>query len=279
MDAPPLDRSRDRRIEDLSNLYFVHPAAHRLLPIALGARISANAVSVFGLAIGAGAAICFYHWADARFASLGFILCLGWLIADGLDGMVARATGTTSALGRLLDGLCDHGVFILIYVALATSIGTATGWTLAFAAGAAHALQSNLYEAERARFHRRLNGHYVSRSPPSRLGLLRLYDSIARGVDRLAEPFDQMMTRARETPVEASERGSRYAQAVVPPMRFMALLSANVRVLAIYIACLCDEPKSFWWFEIFPLSLIACVAVIWLRRVEARLVKAARWPG
>jgi CDP-diacylglycerol--serine O-phosphatidyltransferase len=273
MDVPPLDRSRDRRIEDLSNRYVVHPLAHRLLRFALAWRIPANAVSVGGLAIGAGGAACFYAWSDAGLASLGFLLCLGWLVADGLDGMVARATGTTSALGRMLDGLCDHGVFILIYVALATSIGTAAGWALAFGAGAAHALQSNLYEAERARFHRRLGGNFASRLPPARFGLLRLYDGVAGGIDRLAAPFDQALARASETEAAAREHGRRYARAVVPPMRIMTLLSANVRVVAIYIACLCDDPKSFWWFEIGPLSIIAGIAIVWLRRTEARLGK------
>ena len=273
MDAPALDRSRDQRIEDLSNVYIVHPAARRLLRVALAWRISANSVSVAGLVIGAGAAASFYDWTDAWLASLGFLLCLGWLIADGLDGMVARATSTTSALGRLLDGLCDHGVFILIYVALATSIGTAASYALAFGAGVAHALQSNLYEAERARFHRRLDGNFAGRRPASRFGLLRLYDGVARGIDRLAVPLDHALARASETEVAARDYGQRYARAVVLPMRVMALLSANVRVVAIYIACLCGEPKSFWWFEIVPLSVIALLAIVWLRRTETRFAK------
>src|SRR3546814_9333837 len=45
-------------------------------------------------------------------ATIGLPLSLFWLVADGLDGMIARATGTPSAAGRVLDGLCDHGVFL-----------------------------------------------------------------------------------------------------------------------------------------------------------------------
>ena len=273
MTAPAPVRSRDRRIEDVSNLWIVHPAAHGLLAIALRHRVSANAVSVIGLVAGALAAVCYFHGPDARLATLGFLLSIAWLIADGLDGMIARATGTTSALGRMLDGLCDHGVFILIYVAMATSIGTATGWYLAFGAGFAHALQSNLYEAERARFHRRARGELATATSPPRFALLRMYDAVAGGIDRLAAPFDRAMAERDRGNGAAASLGVDYATAAVPAMRLMALLSANVRVLAIYIACLCGNPKYFWWFEIVPLSIVACVAIFWLRRVEAGLAR------
>lgn len=272
MERPPPDRSRDRRIEDVTNLWIVHPASNALLPIALRFGVSANLVSVAGLVVGTGAAACYYGWTDAGRATLGFVLCVAWLIADGLDGMVARATATTSALGRMLDGLCDHGVFILIYVAMATSIGTAHGWVLAIGAGAAHALQSNLYEAERARFHRRARGVFTLDRPPSRLGLLRAYDAVAGGLDRMAEPFDRAMARSSNDTGSSEAAGARYAAAAAPAMRLMALLSANVRVIAIYIACVCGNPKSFWWFEIVPLTVVACLSIGWHRRIEARLM-------
>jgi hypothetical protein len=54
-------------------------------------------------------------------------------------------------------------------------------------------------------------------------------------------------------------------------MRFMALLSANTRLLAIWVACVAGDPKLFWWFEIIPLSVLAIVTILWHRRVEAAL--------
>ena len=143
MTSPPPDGSRDRRIEDPTNLWLIHPASRRLLPLALAWRVSANMVSLTGLALGIGAAIAYWNWATPAAALLGLVLSIAWLIADGLDGMVARATGTASPFGRLLDGICDHGVFILIYVLIATHIGTGEGWALALTAGGAHIIQSS----------------------------------------------------------------------------------------------------------------------------------------
>lgn len=259
----PPDRSRDPAIEDPTNLLVVHRAARALLPVALRYGVSANAVSLVGLGTGTAAAWCLLHWHDPRLASLAFLLCIGWLIADGLDGMIARATGTASAFGRFLDGVCDHGVFILIYLALGFSLGTAGAFVLMGVAGAAHALQSMIYEGERARYHRRLRGEPP---PRGRSGnpLVRGYDRIAGSLDRAGAPLEQRLLQAADRP----RLIERYRLLAAPPMKLQSLLSANVRVIAIYVACLLGAPTLFWWFEIVALSAIAIAGVVWHRRAE-----------
>ena len=269
MTPPPPDGSRDRRIEDPSNLYLIHPLGRRLLPVALRRGISANMVSAAGLLTGAGAALAYARFGDWRFALLGLLLSIAWLVADGLDGMVARATGTASPLGRIMDGLCDHGVFVLIYVGLALMIGTAEGWALAVVAGAAHAFQSNFYEGERARFHRRARGEATTDAPRlSANPFVRFYDTVLGLPERLAGPFERRLAASPEP----HELGTRYAAAAVGPMRLLSLETANVRVLAIFVACLAGDPRLFWWFEIGPLTVIAILGFIWHRRVERSLL-------
>lgn len=262
------DMSRDRRIEDPTNLWIIHPAARFLLPWFIARGISANAVSLAGLALGTLAALAYTQWEMWPFALVGLLLSVGWLVADGLDGMIARATGTASPLGRVLDGLCDHGVFILIYVSLALSIGTLEGWALAVAAGIAHMVQSNMYESERARFHRRRNAvAMIAPPPPSRNPLVRLYDLCWGLLDRVAARFDHALGQHHAP----SEFAARYAAQAVGPMRLMSLLSANVRVYAIFLACLFANPRLFWWFELIPLNVILIFGLFQHRIVENRL--------
>lgn len=265
------DRSRDRRIEDPSNLWIIHPAARLLLPVFVARRVSANTVSLAGFLIGGASAAAYSEWQIWPFACLGLLLSLVWLIADGLDGMIARTTNTASALGRFLDGLCDHGVFLLIYVALAISIGTTEAWLLGTAAGLLHALQSNLYESERARFHRRSIGVASPAPAPGINVLVRAYDRLASTIDRLAHPFDE---RLRRSP-DPLQLGAAYGSLAVKPLRLMSLLSANVRVCAIFLACMAGKPMLFWWFELIPLTLILIVGLTWHRVVEARLVASS----
>lgn len=248
---------------------MIHPAGSALLPWFIARGISANAVSLGGFFLGALAALAYAKWSVWPFAFAGLLLSIGWLIADGLDGMIARATGTASPLGRALDGLCDHGVFVLIYLALALSVGTPEGWVLAATAGAMHALQSNLYESERARFHRRCKGVALQAPIPVHNPLVRLYDYVAGTLDRFAARFDEALARQAEPQPLADAYG---AQAI-GPMRLMRLLTANVRVFAIFLACLAGDPRLFWWFEIGPLTAILLVGLFWHRAVEVRLVR------
>lgn len=260
------DGSRDLRIEDVSNRWIVHPAARLLLPAAIGLRISANAVSVAGLAFGAAAAAALQRWHDWRFVALAGLLCLAWLIADGLDGMIARATGTASDLGRFLDGVCDHAVFVMLYVSLAASVGTAGGWMLAAAAGLAHFIQATLYEGERSRYHRRVKGDAGLRKAVAQPNpLVAAYDAVAGSLDRLAAPFDRRLATA----ADAAAMARAYGAGAAGPMRLMALLSNNMRVVLICGACLAGDPRLFWWAELGPLSVIAMAGLWWHRRSEA----------
>jgi CDP-diacylglycerol--serine O-phosphatidyltransferase len=266
---PPPDGSRDLRTEDPTNPWFVHLAGRMLLPLALAIRIPANAVSVAGFAFGAAAAWAYLDWPHR--ATLGFLLCLAWLIADGLDGMIARATGTASALGRFLDGVCDHAVFVLLYLALASALGTAGAWALALIAGAFHAVQSTLYEGERVRFHRRIRGEAPAGVPPCGNFLLRLYDSVAGSLDRSASPFDIALAAVPD-PLAF---GTLYGTKAWRPLRLMALLSNNMRVLLIWLACLAGDPRWFWWVELGPLTAVLVAGILWHRRVERLLILPA----
>ena len=230
--------------------------------------MSANAVSLAGLLLGSAAALCFYHWRSPAAVVSGLLLAIAWMIADGLDGMVARATATASAFGRMMDGLCDHGVFILLYAALAWSVGTSEGWGLAIAAGVAHAVQASLYEGERARYHRRVKGVAATSAPAGQNALVRLYDMVAGSLDRAGAPLEALL-RTSDAEAAAAQYGARSAG----PMRLMALLTANVRVWIMTLACLAGRPELFWWAVLIPLSLIAAAAIIWHRIVERKIVR------
>src|SRR5205823_3536255 len=201
----------------------------------------------------------------------GLLLSAAWLVADGLDGMIARATGTASPLGRFLDGVCDHVVFVLIYISLAASLGTPGAWILAGCAAALHALQSSIYEGERARFHRRCMD--VATTAPSGAGNLleRMYDRLSHPVDSVAVRFDEIL----KTDPDPMQLGAVYGAAAAKPLRLMSLLSANVRLYAIFFACIGGDPRLYWWFEILPLTAILGIGISWHRTVESRLIRDA----
>jgi CDP-diacylglycerol--serine O-phosphatidyltransferase len=269
---PPPDGSRDPRVEDPTNQWIVHLAGRILLPLALKARVSANMVSVAGLVVGTAAAVSYLGWRDPALATLGFLLTIAWLVFDGLDGMVARAAGTASPLGRFMDGLCDHGVFLILYLALGASIDTPQAWITGTIAGFVHGFQSNLFESERARYHRRVRGDPGTESPsPSPNAAMRLYDRLAGSLDRLAGRFDRALAAAADRRALAAAYGDRAA----PALKLLNLLNANARIVALYAACLAGDPMLFWWWTLGPLTVVTAAGLIWHRRIEAGLASTS----
>lgn len=267
------DDVRPREIEDPTNLHFVHRIADGLLPFAVRIGLHPNMVSLAGLACGAAAAFAYSDWRDPRRATLGFLAMIAWHVLDGLDGKLARATGKTSAVGRVLDGICDHATFVMVYTVIAATAASEVGslpaaFALAVAAGSAHAVQAAYYEGERASYIRRVNGRFV----PARLaavggGLERLYNWVQARLTDHVRPIDIALGASR-TNREALL--IRYRRAAGPILRAMSLLGANGRTVAIWLACLAGAPQAFWLWELFGLSAVALWLGRRLRAAEAR---------
>ncbi len=91
----------------------------------------ADGVTMVNAACGTGAILASVRYAathDGRFAWLAFALLPLALIADVLDGWVARRTGRQSVLGADLDSLADVISFGAAPAVLAFALGLDGGW-------------------------------------------------------------------------------------------------------------------------------------------------------
>lgn len=270
--APPLlatSAARPAVIEDPSNLWVVHRLADALLPLAVKAGIHPNVVSFAGMGCGLAAAWCYAGWRDPAMVAAGFGLMLAWHVCDGLDGKLARATGKFSALGRLVDGICDYVTFISVYLALVFSFAD---WRavlpLAVASGVAHALQSAWYEGCRESWKRRARGDFAaSPRPPASWVLERLYNRVE--ASGRGDPAVDAALLARPACQE------QVLAATAPVVRAMCVLSANWRTVAIALACLAGDPRFFWGWELLGLSALALVMAGWRQRRERESIRMA----
>ncbi len=267
---------RTQEIEDLTNLYFIHPMANRLTPILRDMRISANAVSVMGMVFGLLAGLAYFYYQDLRYACIGLMLMIAWHVMDGVDGQLARMTHSQSEVGKVLDGICDYVTFIAVYagfaVGLAHKYGN-VGWVLVVIAGICHAAQSAAYEAQRQAYEfwgwgreskRLVIQGKSSQVPGSRsvgqfllLPLSRLYTSIqfrmigftADFYDRLDKKFDLHKERI------ATLRQC-YREVFAQSVRHWSIMSANYRTIAIFIFASMKTPLFYFLFEILFLNII-----------------------
>lgn len=271
----PEQIKRTREIEEVTNLYLIHPISRTLVTHFARWGVRPNTVSVLGMMLGGAAAAAYYAYVRWPMAVLGFLLMIGWHIMDGVDGQLARLTGQTSEIGKVLDGLCDYGTFALVYLSLALASAQVLGswvWIVAVLAGLSHAAQAGAYEFQRQSYdfwvHGRASARLVTpdvlrQELQGRTGMARLFGYLhliylrvqyrVAGIDwALLTELDTLM---READNEAQVREA-YRAVQRRAVRRWSLLSSNYHTLAIFIACLAGSPLAYFLFEIVVLNTV-----------------------
>jgi hypothetical protein len=281
--APGRSNWRTREIEEFSNLYLIHPASALLTAVFARWGWSPNAVSVLGMVSAFVAAVCFYHYRSTMFSLLGMVFMVGWHILDGADGQLARMTGKTSRLGKVIDGVCDHLGFGMVYVALGLALQTEHGawvWLLAVAAGLSHLIQAGALEFHRDCFDCWVRGKTGNCVPP--LDDISLdYGSgplarALRAVHLLYIRLQYLTAEADETLIIGERRARGKPEAVefqkicrrptLRSVRQWTWLSANKRTIAVSLFCLAKAPMLFFLYEIIVLNGV----LLWLRTAQRR---------
>ena len=280
---------RTSEIEEPTNRLLIHPLSRALVTPLARRAVSPNAVSLAGLAFGAAAALAYGRYTEGPFVALGFVLMVAWHVMDGADGQLARLTGKTSEIGKALDGLCDHGTFVLVYVALAAAAAAAHGpwvWLWAVAAGASHAVQANAYEGARYAYDYWVRGKTSARIPTpaeyreevrgatgvawalSRLQLLYLqFQHSGRAV-----ALRRRLEAAAHEPGGAARLAEAYRDTHLAGVRRWNLLCSNYRTVAVAVACLAGSPVFFFAFEAVVLNGVFLALLQMQRRNDRALL-------
>jgi len=133
-------------VEEWTDLHFFRPIGIRIARALLPTGISADQVTLWSLVTGLVAGHLFAYrdpWTNV----IGFALFIVSDIFDSADGQLARLRGTSTRLGRALDGASDSLRFINLYFHLIYRLIHAGFWwpgafLLGMAAGLAHTYQS-----------------------------------------------------------------------------------------------------------------------------------------
>jgi phosphatidylglycerophosphate synthase len=268
-------------IEEITNLYFIHPIAGYLTLIFAKLHLTPNAVSLTGMLLGILAGAAYYHYRDPRCAIAGFALMVAWHIMDGADGQLARLTRSQSQSGKIIDGICDYVTFIAVYTALGIALSRTLGgwvWGLVVGAGLCHAVQAAAYELQRQEYlfwgwdrkSAELSGlddvrmHTAGTSSAQRLlnTLYRLYVRIQWQVAGVTlESRQELAIIIQREPEQARLIRQHYREIFAPSVRQWAMLSSNYRTFGIFIAALLKAPQYYFWFEIIGFSAITIVLV------------------
>ncbi len=269
-------------IEDITNRFFVHPLSSLVVKLALVLKLSANVVSVLGLCAGLLSAWFYLHQSRPGFVLAGFVCMVVWHILDGADGRIARATGTASAFGRIIDGICDHLVFGAVYIAfILYAIGNGAShwvWALGAVSALSHAVQAAGYEERRQLFQRRMRG--LSRKEISekllkigekKSALAVLYDRFQTFASPQSDVLDEKLAAWRQQGM-SEQKITEVIGGTSPIVRAWGLLNANNRTIMLAIFAALKHPLWYFVFEAVVLNLVFVVLLMWEKRVERNLV-------
>ena len=274
--APTLATKGDE-VEEWLDLRFFRPIGIRLARALAPTRISPDQVTMWSLATGLVAGhLLFYN--NVQLNALGWFLFIVSDIFDSADGQLARLRGTSTMLGRMLDGLSDSARFINLYAHLAARLIIFGHWPAVGAiALSLAALLSHTWQAAAVDFIRHaflaMSGRQSELELPEDLQDRSLAQWFYGGwVRRQAGMFPRTVSleRQRRLGTLSSVDQERYLEHAAPLLGRCVWLGQNVRWLLILLTVVPGWPAAMLWITVLPLNLVLFVFVWDAEHIEAR---------
>ncbi len=292
-----------RELEGWIDIYFYRKVGFQLARLSAALGLTPTAVSAVGCVCGVIAGHLYYY-RDLRLNIFGILLHMAANAFDNADGQLARLTNQTSRMGRLIDGLADHLVWLSIYLHLALRCVTdgsplAVG-LLVVAAGLSHVCQAAAADYHRSSYLYFVRGRSRAdfdsslelrnefrslrwRDQPSRKVLLAMYltftsqqELLAPGLQRLHQGVERAFSG--KIPIWLHDGYRHLAQ---PMLAWWRLLMTNTRMLVLFLLLLIGRPIWYFWIEL-TLFNILLVYLIWRQENASRSllqVVTARHPA
>ena len=262
-------------VEEWADRRFFRPLGWRLANALLPTRISADAVTLASLVLGVLAGHLFWYrsaWVNAS----GVLLFILSDVLDSVDGQLARLRGTSTRMGRVLDGLADSGRFVSLYGHLAARLYV-THWHWAGVALALSALFSHAYQAAAADFIRQAylrfavgEGDELDVDEDAAIGSgASLWERISSWIygdytRRQAWLFPRTTALARaysgrEVPESLRRSWAERQRWVV---QGCAWIAQNIRFLLLALTAVPHWPAAYCWIVVGPLNLVLVVLIL-----------------
>jgi hypothetical protein len=266
-------------IEELVDVYFYRRLGWLFAVAARAVSLTPNAVSVLGGVAGVIGGVLLYDRGTAL-AGFGFLVLYG--IVDSADGQLARMTGQTSDLGRVLDGVAGYATHVAIFLAiLFAAIHRDGNWTMltwVLLAGISATMQAQMYD-----YHRTLYGQVVVHATPPTVGaapvlagvfgvVVRAYMTMQRRlIGRHGEVEQALAVRSIGGRVRDDDR-ARYRQSFYRPVRGWNMLGDNGRRYAIGVLAVLQRVEWFCMFVIVPMNVALVLLSMWQWRADRRFL-------
>ena len=290
------DGFKPRDVEEPIDFYWHRPLAARLVRVLVPLPVTPNQVTVASGAMGvlSGGALMLGAWVAPWWAALGALLLLFSIVLDCADGQLARVRGTSSAVGRALDGTMDvvaplfvfHG---LAFTLLARGFSVFHIWPIGAVTGASLIWHASEYDVSK-------NIYLHASNPEFSLGgdtllSIEYMKEARREFEQKGERLNAFLMKSwavwtkpqvkamkpwlddRRSPRNEDER-KLFRELFRPQMRVLTWLGfgSHLFLLTVGAALAPLDPRSIWlsWLVICLPMNVACMWVVATRNGRVR---------
>jgi phosphatidylglycerophosphate synthase len=284
---PPSELAlKDVSVEEWTDVHFFRPLGIRIARALAPTRLTADQVTLAGLVVGllAGPLVA------VRSTGLnlgGVALLVASDVLDSADGQLARLKGTSTRLGRVLDGLSDTARFLVLYVCLFVRLVHGEGWgwpalVLVLVAIWSHSLQGAAVDFVKNVYLELGAGRGGETDLPEDLeaggradGLpgaaQRLYGAYVRRQATMFPATCRLLRAARRAGRDRSleERYAAYQAALLP---VSTLIATNIRFALLGGAVLAGHVSWFLYATALPMNVVMLGLILVHERNAAALL-------
>lgn len=274
---PPTDplATKGNEVEEWLDMRFFRPIGARITSVLYPTQVTPDQVTMISVVIGLVAGHLFVYtspWVNAA----GFALFIVSDLFDSADGQLARRRGTSTRLGRALDGTSDGLRFLNLGVHLVVRLVLYSGWSwtaailLAVIASFSHTSQSATIDFVRHAFLALGKGKGSELDvdevevPPGISWFRRLTTNIYRSYARLqARLFPQTVALVRATRAQRTAPGvtAAYRERMLPLLSWCPWLGQNIRFIVLGITAVAGWPAGLLWITAVPMNIIMTVII------------------
>ena len=283
----PANASFDKgaAVEEWTDTWFFRPIGLRIARACYPTAVTPDQVTIAALVVGLlGGHLCFYN--NVPLNILGVALLVVSDIFDSADGQLARMRGTSTRIGKTLDGIADAARFAnLSFHLMARLIISGAAWwyviPLGFAAGIAHAKQAGaidyirqlyLYLAEgRGEFALPEDMASIPVRSAFQARVIRVYRNYLTTHGTMVPRSLELVRQLRAARQVANVREA-WASGQAAVVRQCAWIGQNIRWAIIGVTVVSGHPLAYFWITLVPMSIILGLILLVHERHAAALL-------
>ncbi|QKS00717.1 CDP-alcohol phosphatidyltransferase [Sphingomonas sp. CL5.1] len=280
-ELPAAVTGKPRELQGFLNRIAYHPAARRLAILLARTPATPNMVSVFGAMMVCATGVLYALVGTPVAIGIGFALHLLWHVVDGADGDLARMTGRASPRGEVVDGLCDYGGHIVLYLLLGYALQQVFGpliWVVVVGAGVSRIVQSVFAESSRRSYQWWVYGvpwiqnNRAAGSTGMGGALARFYLKVSHAVTGPTETINALVASAEPDPAERQRIARLAKETGRRTLLLPGLLGANPRTILLGLSMIAGSSVWFFLIELTLLNIVLAVAIVQQRINCTRLM-------